>query len=157
MTQVRADTCCRECGLQPVDFHRDEHITHPTWRVTWLVTQGQSIARIQRELALCIPLCRRCHMLTDGRLERLQQTPRTVTVGKPCVECGHLAKPLRNGRCARCDRHWRNPPRYTADERRAIRQALVAARNKEAWMREAVAVARRRECREGRGRWANGG
>lgn len=49
-------------------------------------------------------LCRRCHMVADGRLERLiakAKEPRKQPP-KPCVSCERLSKPLRRGLCSRC-------------------------------------------------------
>lgn len=68
MKQVRATTTCRRCGGSPVEFHRDEHVARPLWRVHSLTGSGATIHRLRRELAACEPLCRRCHMTVDGRL-----------------------------------------------------------------------------------------
>lgn len=104
MKEVRARTVCVRCGAQPIDFHREEHVAHPTWRVPILVTGGVSPARIQREIDLCTPLCRRCHMTVDGRLERLKAARYiTPTVPpRPCRECERMYKPLRKGFCPGC-------------------------------------------------------
>lgn len=50
-------------------------------------------------------LCRRCHMIADGRLPRFRDAKGgrgRKQPAKPCASCGELAKPLRRGRCARC-------------------------------------------------------
>lgn len=53
-------------------------------------------------------LCRRCHMIEDGRLERLIKLDRPVRVGPlPCCVCSNLSKPLRRGRCHRCNEYLR--------------------------------------------------
>jgi hypothetical protein len=49
-------------------------------------------------------LCRRCHMVEDGRLDAFvagnkQRQPQPA---KPCAECGKPYKPLRRGQCASC-------------------------------------------------------
>lgn len=54
-------------------------------------------------------LCRRCHMIADGRLEKF----RTLLAvppqpAKPCQICGWESKPLRKGRCTRCSTFFRN-------------------------------------------------
>jgi hypothetical protein len=56
-------------------------------------------------------LCRRCHMIADGRMERFvaakggrKDEPNPP---KPCVICGRLKKPLRKGRCDTCDSYFR--------------------------------------------------
>jgi hypothetical protein len=68
VAEIRAHTFCARCGAQPVDFHCAEHDEHPDHRVTRLVGNGSAIERIAREIALCEPLCRRCHMHQDGRI-----------------------------------------------------------------------------------------
>lgn len=53
-------------------------------------------------------LCRRCHMVVDGRLEALvamARQPRPIQPPKPCAICGRPYKPLRKGRCAACDQY----------------------------------------------------
>lgn len=48
-------------------------------------------------------LCRRHHMLADGRLEAFKrngQHPKQAA--KSCSNCGRSYKPLRRGRCAPC-------------------------------------------------------
>lgn len=62
-------------------------------------------------------LCRRCHMKIDGRLERLieiARAERPIVPGKPCSECGKIAKPLSRGLCHAC---------YERARRRAIKAA----------------------------------
>lgn len=140
---IRTVTVCRQCGAQPIDFHRDEHVQHPTWRVSNLAGGGAPIRRIDAEIELCVPLCRKCHMDLDGRLADLPRlAPRRILPPKPCEKCGQPAKPLRNGLCVRCDSRRRNPPRYTPEQRREIRAALVRERNKEPWMRAAVSASK---------------
>lgn len=102
---VRAKTYCLQCGAQPVDFHREEHEQRPHWRVAKRVAAGHSPETIAREISMCVPLCRRCHMTHDGRLPKfviVAKRPRTKTDPTPCMECGRLYKPLRRKRCKVC-------------------------------------------------------
>lgn len=59
-------------------------------------------------------LCRRCHLIIDGRLSRLQvigrlakRQPRQKIPPMRCMNCTGLAKPLRKGRCHACNEYWR--------------------------------------------------
>lgn len=52
-------------------------------------------------------LCRSCHMIEDGRLERFMAYKPPVTPPKPCVECGKPSKPLRRGLCHACNERLR--------------------------------------------------
>jgi hypothetical protein len=57
-------------------------------------------------------LCRRCHMLRDGRLADLvlaasKVNKRRRIIPSPCVNCGALAKPLRKGLCHACNEFLR--------------------------------------------------
>jgi deoxycytidylate deaminase len=104
---VAAKTYCAHCGAQPVEWHHPEHPEKPHFRVSSLRAQGNTIARIQREMDRCTPLCRSCHMREDGRLELLRTAGPykkgvTYVPPKPCVECGKLTKPTRRGRCQWC-------------------------------------------------------
>lgn len=104
---VNQTTFCNRCGAQPIEWHREEHEKHPNWRVSSLRTQGRSIARIKREMDLSEPLCRTCHMKTDGRYEFMQtagpyEKGKTYTPPLPCIKCGRLAKPRRRERCNHC-------------------------------------------------------
>ncbi len=108
---IRAVTFCRECGAQPVEFHRKEHETATNTRVAHLVALGFPIDRIKAEIAESAALCRRCHMKSDGRAETLTAN-RPLKRGmrlspKPCSNCGELAKPLRRGLCNRCNHRKR--------------------------------------------------
>ena len=67
--QIRAQTICITCGRQPIDWHRVEHEQHPTWRIGHMTARGETIKRIDAEIARCTPLCRRCHMTLDGRIK----------------------------------------------------------------------------------------
>jgi hypothetical protein len=55
-------------------------------------------------------LCRRCHMLEDGRLATLAALPKPRKMPpRPCRICGRLAlaNKLNRGRCRRCAEYWR--------------------------------------------------
>lgn len=103
--RVRRFTVCANCGQQPVDWHREEHDSHPNWRVGNLGRGTASIDRIKREIRACTPLCRRCHMELDGRLARFMEIAKASPPPRPmvyCSECGEAARPSRRGLCGRC-------------------------------------------------------
>lgn len=55
-------------------------------------------------------LCRRCHMIADGRLERFLAASAAIRRPKPrkrCQNCRRLSKPLRRGRCHPCNEYLR--------------------------------------------------
>lgn len=113
---IRAKTVCVRCGRTPVDFHREGHEADHNQRIGPMMGRGCSVAAIAAELALCTPLCRRCHMREDGRSARLTalcpMKKGVVIVGpRPCVACGTLAKPLRRGLCNRCNHRKRTRER----------------------------------------------
>lgn len=103
---------CSHCGAtdKTIDWHGEHHPQKPNFRVSSLRTQGASIDRIKKEIEICIPLCRSCHMKEDGRLKNLFTTqPRqkgsVITEPSPCSCCGKLTKPMRNRMCVTCDNH----------------------------------------------------
>jgi hypothetical protein len=67
---------------------------------------------IDSENPVFVSLCRRCHMIRDGRLDRLKTVASTnskkskMPPGK-CCNCGLFYKPLRGGRCDTCYNHYR--------------------------------------------------
>lgn len=63
-------------------------------------------------------LCRRCHMIIDGRLDRIASLSPPVQPPKPCVECGRLMKPLRKGLCGAC--YERKRRRMASAERATV-------------------------------------
>src|SRR5665647_1355588 len=65
---VRAVTFCDICGAQPIEWHNEDHPDCPHERVSSLVAQGKSRARVDAEIAKCVPLCKKCHMTIDGRM-----------------------------------------------------------------------------------------
>lgn len=72
VAEVNARTFCAHCGAQPVEWHNPDHVelnrTH--FRIGRMVSFGKTARSIEREMALCTPLCRRCHMKEDGRLKK---------------------------------------------------------------------------------------
>lgn len=54
-------------------------------------------------------LCRRCHMIADGRLPLFltYSSNRPIQPPKPCRNCGRLSKPLRRGLCKACAEYQR--------------------------------------------------
>lgn len=107
VSSLNTVTKCVKCGDQPIEWHREEHEKYPNSRVSSLRTQGASIDRIKKEIKLCTPLCRRCHMKEDGRLVRLKANQPyqkgKVYVGKQkCKNCPKKQKPLRKGMCYTC-------------------------------------------------------
>ena len=58
-------------------------------------------------------LCRRCHMIEDGRVEQLVRRNKEVLrfsriiPPKPCSICSRMSKPTWKGRCHRCDIYLR--------------------------------------------------
>lgn len=112
IAEVNARTFCSNCGGQPVEWHNPDHvslnqrlrrISNMIWRNPW--------SEIQVELSRCTPLCRRCHMREDGRMQTFVahgSTSRTPQSPKPCAECHRLSKPRRRGLCGACyARQWK--------------------------------------------------
>lgn len=96
---------CERCLRKPaVDrHHRDDNIEN-------------------NEPGNILLVCRKCHMELDRRLDRLMANKALwwrierdrwgdgnckVYDPRPCKNCGRLFKPLRKGRCATCDRYFR--------------------------------------------------
>lgn len=83
---------CEECGKPATDRHHKDGNTGNNDRLN---------------LAF---LCRRCHMVVDGRLASLAalaSQPKTKSPARPCINCGRMAKPLRKGRCGACNEYLR--------------------------------------------------
>jgi deoxycytidylate deaminase len=124
VAKIRAVTYCSRCGAQPVDWHSDAHVLRPHFRVGNLTAQGNTPKRIQEEMDRCTPLCRSCHMATDGRAAALTASrPRkkgdVLVDKKPCENCGKPEKPLRKGLCNRCN----HQKRYHGDPEKYAKQA----------------------------------
>ena len=121
VTEVNARTFCAHCGKQPIEWHNPEHMLpgRKPYRLSQMVWRCRSIAAIQTELDRCTPLCRRCHMIEDGRLAQFVQAGVPQRGGRqrstaPCSECGRAYWPLRRGLCSRCSDRKR-PQRRVAD------------------------------------------
>lgn len=111
VTELNARTFCAHCGAQPIEWHNPEHVelNRRHFQIGALVRSTRSIAAIEAEISRCTPLCRRCHMTEDGRMNvfmRHALAPKGQPP-KPCIDCEKPAKPLRKGRCVGCDRRWR--------------------------------------------------
>lgn len=77
---------CERCGKKATDRHHDD---------------GNTLNNEPTNIKI---LCRKCHMIVDGRLLKLRAARRkAVDPPKPCVNCRQLAKPLRRGLCHRCN------------------------------------------------------
>lgn len=72
---------------------------------------------LNNEPSNVLPVCRRCHMTIDGRLERLAKGPRFTGHKGPdrCIVCGADKHPLRKGRCHTCNEYWRRNGRERHD------------------------------------------
>jgi hypothetical protein len=62
---VRERLTCAHCGSTPVEFHRPEHKYKKYRQLSRMATGNWSTAEIDREIALCTPLCRTCHVRAD--------------------------------------------------------------------------------------------
>ncbi len=91
---------CRYCDAPPTDRHHKD---------------GNPRNNLPSNIDF---VCRRCHMVEDGRLARLvavarATAPLRVTVAKRCVNCNGTSKPkpLRKGRCHKCNEYLRRTGR----------------------------------------------
>lgn len=110
VNEVNSKTPCAHCGGGPIEWHGVHHIGKENARISSLRSQGCSTKRIQKEMDLCLPLCRSCHMIEDGRLATLaenapRQKGQTYVQPKPCSCCGRVTKRTRSGMCSTCDNH----------------------------------------------------
>jgi hypothetical protein len=112
VAEIRAATVCARCGKQPVEWHSDRHHEFPELRICNMTRRGRPVEAIKAEMALCEPVCRRCHINGDGRIARMLDARRSVPImpPKPCKNCGRLAKVTRKGRCCRCRSYMRYHP-----------------------------------------------
>ena len=99
---------CEDCGKPAIDRH---HVDGDT---------GNNARENVRFL------CRRCHMVADGRLERTKERLRILSKpqpSKPCANCHVPSKPLRKGRCDACSMYFyrtgveRPSERFTRNKR----------------------------------------
>jgi len=104
--KLAMETVCVDCGAQPVEWHHVEPKNGRWNEVSFLIARGAPVARIETELARCVPVCRACHMLRDGRRS-----------DKPCAACdGPVSDNRRRGMCESCYRKWlRSHPPETRD------------------------------------------
>jgi hypothetical protein len=83
---------CEECGKPGIDRHHKD---------------GDVGDNARENVAI---LCRKCHMLADGRLAAFlanNPAPNKRVDPVPCRVCRRPAKPLRRGRCSACDMFFR--------------------------------------------------
>jgi hypothetical protein len=82
---------CDKCPAKAVDRHHKDGNTGNNER-----------SNLER-------LCRRCHMIVDGRLNGLAKAraARKPKPDRPCRICGRLSKRLSKGRCHRCEEYLR--------------------------------------------------
>lgn len=88
---------CELCSKKAVDRHHKDGNTG-----------NNKLSNIQQ-------LCRKCHMLVDGRLEAFRQiagksTP--IVPASPCSHCRTVYKPLRLGLCAACSVYLARTGKY---------------------------------------------
>ena len=58
VAEVRTRTVCQRCGVQPIDWHREEHLGNTNRRIGAMMSRGVSPEEIQREIDPCtLPLC----------------------------------------------------------------------------------------------------
>lgn len=110
VAEVNARTFCAHCGAQPIEWHNPDHVALglQLHRIGEMARRAYAIETIRAEMARCTPLCRRCHMAEDGRLQQFvtaggSRMPKGSSLPpKPCTECARLSKPLRRGLCGAC-------------------------------------------------------
>lgn len=119
----REETVCARCGAQPIDWHGEHHHAQPKRRLFEMANHDYALQTIADEIARCTPLCRRCHMAEDGRMQRFveagmgwRSVPKAV---QPCQQCQRLYKPLRHNLCARCYERQYRPGRKWGKTKRA--------------------------------------
>lgn len=92
---------CEKCGLKPpTDRHHKD---------------GNTCNNRRSNIEM---LCRKCHMLSDGRLEALVNQPKDFLFKAPkkCSNCDRVEKNTRKGRCHRCNEFFRrNGKEWTED------------------------------------------
>lgn len=75
---------CEFCGKRATDrHHRDGN------------PRNNALSNI-------VQVCRRCHMVVDGRLKSIRTLPRYVTPLRACDSCAVETKPTWKGMCRRC-------------------------------------------------------
>ena len=125
--ELNGRTVCAHCGAQPVEWHNPEHVElrRETYRIGQMITFWRSVQEIEAELRRCTPLCRRCHMVEDGRIMNLNRG-RPVQEPKPCTVCLRPSKPLRRGLCSKCS----SRARYYRKTEGGENAGAVRARNR---------------------------
>lgn len=81
---------CERCKkAKAVDRHHKDNDTHNNERSNLMF------------------VCRRCHMILDGRIDKLtkaaaQHATKSKTPPVPCIICKRKSKPIRHKRCSAC-------------------------------------------------------
>ncbi|MEY2512014.1 MAG: hypothetical protein QOE26_2777 [Verrucomicrobiota bacterium] len=93
-TRLYPLTDCEDCGVPATDRHHKD---------------GNTGNNARGNIAM---LCRRCHMLADGRMERFRETARlnairNVKPPRACTNCGFLTNRTWKGICHRCNDYKR--------------------------------------------------
>lgn len=99
-----SEKVCEECCTFPVERHHKD---------------GDPRNNSPSNIAF---LCRRCHMVADGRLANLikrAKSPRIPVQPRPCIICQRPYKPLRKGRCHNCNEYRRRHGHDKHGEKRA--------------------------------------
>lgn len=126
--EINARTFCSHCGAQPIEWHNPEHVLQGKHhqRISKLVYQGRSRAFIQAEIDRCTPLCRRCHMVEDGRMAVfMEQARKPKTKPKvPCIECGRMPPRRTLQRCGACYQRLRLMSPLAREQTRQRQSAL---------------------------------
>jgi hypothetical protein len=128
---LNARTSCSACGAQPVEWHNPEHVElgRQNFRISSLAHSGKPIADIEAEIARCTPLCRRCHMVEDGRLRAFlvySYAPKPKKPPSLCSACGEIKRLLARGLCNRCYCAARAKRRAEASGERLVEAADAA-------------------------------
>jgi len=122
---------CERCGKKATDRHHKDGNTGNN--------EESNIAK----------LCRRCHMLVDGRLEVITAMLKACNKAKsqrvvpPCKICGRHLGPQRHGRCPACPIYLRrtgvewSPSVYTKKPRNATRAGETYTENHKKIKRQA--------------------
>jgi len=113
-------TKCESCDAQATDRH---HI------------DGDTGNNVRANIAI---LCRRCHMIADGRLDAFKRAQRAAMPPRQCVVCSRDTTRTWKGRCHACNEYFRRNARDRSPER----IAAAAARGRPKTMEHVFAMGR---------------
>ena len=90
-TKIYALGDCERCALPATERHHKDKNTGNNLKSNIMI------------------LCRRCHMVEDGRLEKLRALEHKGAPPKHthCIICNKEYRPMRKGRCNSCDNYLR--------------------------------------------------